>query len=270
MHLKLALSIFFVALLSLSCKKSGTEEEPGQKQKKILSRIIETSIAQAGNTTVFTNFTYDEAGRLIKEKNPASETNYTYKQDEVFQVIQQTEFAKITIDFTYESGRIKKASVADKRGALVNQFDLKYSYQGYKLLRIDRVSDGIVSGKTEYQYKGEEVSKTIADDGTNIITIDYTSDDKKNLHYDLGRQVIDVMASLRSKASSLHNFVTEKTTFTLHEGPATSSLDVSYEYKYDEDGYPVTLIRKSKHSSQTVGTESRSTFEYKTVTTTAK
>lgn len=262
MHLKLILSLILVILINASCKKSAAEKEV-VKPKKLLSKIIETSIGQSGNSTIFTDFSYDEEGRLIKEKQSGSEINYTYKSKELFQVVHQTASAKITVEFVYESGRVKTATIVDKRGSIVNEMIMKYFYQGDKILRVDRVKDGVVNTKMDYQYIGTEVSKTTEDDGTTIVSIEYVSDDKKNVHYDLGAQMLEALACLNYKAPTTHNFLKETTFFGTHDSSTRTSVEVNNTYQYDEDGYPRTLIKTSKHSSQPVGSEKRYTFEYK-------
>lgn len=260
MHLRSTLPIVFLIFLSASCKKPGKVEEP--KQKKLLTRMTQVSAGTVGNVTVFTDFSYDEQGRIVKEKSPTYEVNYVYKLGELFQAVQQTESSTTTIEFVYEAGKLKKASV-DVKGGMPNKFDINYIYQGDKLVRLDRVKDGLLLVKTDYHYNGDVLYKSIGDDYTNIITVEFTTDDKKTIHNDLGKAIIDAMACLRFEESSMHNLLTRKITYAQHGSSLTSFLNVSYEYKYDEEGYPIGLTRKYKHSSQAVATETKFGYEYK-------
>lgn len=266
MSIKATLSLLLGIVIISSCKKSGSGDDTPKEPtatKKVLVKITEVRTDQIAGTAQFTNFTYDNQGRLLSRKTATQEINYTYNSGHLFQQVSTTVQHKAVRDFTYRSGQL--TSISGKGGITMDiPFEIRFIYQDEKIVQVERVEDKLLTALYKYQYTGNNVASSETDDFKYIYKNEYTYDDKRNVNYGLGLEMLTALALVGTETPTENNLKTHK--YSLYEGGKLLQTSTStYEYTYDNDGYPLTCVRKSQHSSQPNATETKFSYEYKII-----
>lgn len=265
--LKFKLFIFFLAFLVVSCKKANeTQELPTKETKKVLSKLTQIGPQQTLSTANITNFTYDDQGRLVLEKGTLQEFQYIYKQNQLIQVLQHFDNYQVSGEIVYEGTKISKISnlYRYKNGLPDITSVLNCFYDGDKLSRVERIENSKLMAQYQYQYSGEKLTKaTLRNSDLAVVsTIDYTSDDKKNIYFGLSTPTLQALKLLRSQPPTLNNFTSEmSSTYTLDK--VTYTWNNGYEYSYDNDGYPLTATRTYVYLNVSTPEITKYIYEYK-------
>jgi len=257
MKKQLTLLIVAASLLLATCKKKSGSDEPEVKPVKLLSRIIEVG-GFPTPTTTFRIYTYDEKKRISTIKIGGTTTiTYSYHGDELFSVETKFDDKKYVAEVTYENGR--PVSVVYKLyegGDLKTQTKKGFLYTGDKITEAHLNESGTVMQKTFYRYSGDNVVG-IDTESDFVLKQDLTYGTKKSIYYNSRLKYnISIEGFDRFSANDLLS--------SLRKYDNGAELREKNTYTYDDDGFPVTLLKEyTNESGMSAGTY-RYTYEYKT------
>ncbi|NRF37118.1 hypothetical protein [Pedobacter foliorum] len=256
MKKQLTLLIVTASLLLVTCKKKSGSDEPEVKPVKLLSRIIEVG-GFPTPTTMFTIYTYDDKKRISTIKIGGTTTiTYSYHGDELFSIETKFEDNKNVVEVTYENGR--PASVAYKNytnGVLKNQRKKGFLYTGDKITEAHVNESGTVMAKIFYRYSGDNV---VAEDSESdfVLKKDLTYGTKKSIYYNSRLKYnISIEGFDRFSANELLS--------SLMKYDNGAELRQKNTFTYDDDGFPITLLKEYTFETGMSAGTFRYTYEYK-------
>jgi hypothetical protein len=242
----IALLLLFLLLFSfVSCKKNN--EEQGKNTK--LLKTIEISDTESGNLQYLLTHYYDNHDRLIKVNYSSPEAQFdfytikyltnaiiiidfenkadTLQLGENGYVISQKTFLGNLYTFTYENGYIKEVKSENGRKT-------EYFWKNGNMVQTTSYNNDSLQGSTYYEYNSIEDLSNFSD--------------LTGLIYDMQRISIKGFAS--------KNYLVKMTTHLKDPEPPepekgiiyetqinTFDRILTYDYKFDKDGYPTEIIR---------------------------
>jgi len=251
--MKKQLFVMFLASASVftACKKDDDPKSPKTKQ------LVKVTTTDADGTAVST-LSYDGSKRLTSIKSDDKDTvNITYNsKGELTKFVSISDEDKSTIEITYSAAGAPASAVVKYFNGSELESELAYTYkvESGKVTEIAYKAENVEIGKSKITYSGDNVTKietTIVDEELGDLlglasTITYTYGTKKSPFGGAVKYLIDPFFTPQLLAKN------EIVSVKVGTGNA-----VTYEYTYDNDGYPLTQKSGTGETAVTIK------FEYK-------
>jgi len=210
------LSLFIAFVLLVSCKKSDKKADMSPPVKKL--KYITHSTMVQGNTTTFSDCTYDDKKRLSTVKAGDNTTTYNYNGNFLFSIetTNPTGYRKTTEHYYNDDGTL--ASTRDRiyRNNVLSS-DNTFTY----IIANGRITERhyeIFIDKFTYDNRGNPISIYSGQGG---FTTESTYDDKPNVN-------INGAPNPNGLYFSPNNLISDGT--------------ITHTYTYDADGYPIGSV----------------------------
>lgn len=254
---------FSMLLMSFnSCTKESEEPSPELPET---FKEIKTVLLNSGSTGVI-NFNYKE-GKLTKmTENYVSENRETisiFSYDnkgnltnvEISETSDNSENSSYTVFYTYYSDERLKTQYT-----LGSQVIRNYSYDDIRVILNYTQPNNTYHDQYIYIDHG---NLKLWEYGGAGYKVEYEFDDKPNAFGSTIEEYVDYIRPnyptyLHTSANNIISLITYET----KDGITSQRYIYGYDYVYDEDGYPVSCIRKSRDSWNSPDWTGSETFDY--------
>ena len=233
---------FYILLIVLiwSCETSDTantnnafvqEEQEQEQEQEVVKKLVETtSVRVSDGSETKTTYSYDENNRVVSEAlyingviNPLTgQSNYLYNSEG--QIWKVTSDNNTSTEYEFSNDLIIASNSASLRNEYVyNSNNQIISNKGY-------LSNDILFSEVVYDYNEDEntVTETTTINGSsNVIIFEYDSQ-KNPRTYTFYNQIMNKIG-----VQSENNIIKIETT-------ANSVSVITFDFTYDEHGYPLT------------------------------